>query len=49
MIGSLFLTEADTKAEVEAFNRADPFYVHGVWDRDTIEIHTFLKRVDDRA
>jgi hypothetical protein len=49
MIGSLFLTEADTKAEVEAFNRADPFYVHGVWDRDTIEIHAFLKRVDDRA
>jgi uncharacterized protein len=49
MIGSLFLTEADTKADVEAFNRGDPFYEHGVWDRDTIEIHEFLKRVDDRA
>jgi len=49
MIGSLFLTEADSKAEVEAFNRADPFYEHGVWDRDTIEIRAFMKRVDDRA
>ena len=49
MIGSLFLTEAESKADVEAFNRADPFFVHGVWDRDTIEIHAFLKRVVDRA
>ncbi|HTN78420.1 MAG TPA: YciI family protein [Acidimicrobiales bacterium] len=49
MIGSMFLTEADSKADVEAFNRGDPFYQHGVWDRDTIEIHAFFKRVDDRA
>ncbi len=48
MIGSLFLTEADDKAEVEEFNRGDPFYEHGVWDQ-TIEIHAFLKRVDDRG
>jgi uncharacterized protein len=49
MIGSLFLTEAESRTDVEAFNRADPFYVYGVWDRDTIQIHAFLKRVDDRA
>ena len=49
MIGSCFLTEADSRADVEAFNRGDPFYEHGVWDRDTIRIHAFLKRIDDRA
>jgi len=49
MIGSLFLTEADSKADVEKFTHGDPFFQHGVWDRDTIEIHAFLKRVDDRA
>jgi hypothetical protein len=49
MIGSCFLTEADSRADVEAFNQGDPFYEHGVWDRDTIRIHAFLKRIDDRA
>ncbi len=49
MIGSLFVTEAESKAEVEAFNQGDPFYEHGVWDRTTIKIHPFFKRVDDRA
>ena len=49
MIGSMFLTEADSRAEVEAFNQGDPFYEHGIWDRDSIEIHAFLKRLDDRA
>lgn len=49
MIGSLFLTEADDRAAVEEFNRNDPFFQHGVWDRETIEIHAFLKRVDDRS
>lgn len=46
MIGSLFLIEADTKAAVEAFNAADPFYRAGIWAE--IRIHRFLKRVDRR-
>lgn len=49
MIGSMFLTEADSKDEVVAFNQGDPFYKHGIWDRGSISIHPFLKRIDDRA
>lgn len=33
MIGSLFLVEAPSRTEVEAFNRADPFAAAGIWDR----------------
>lgn len=47
MIGSFFLVEADTRAEVEAFNRNDPFWALGIWE--TVRIHAFYKRVDDRA
>jgi len=46
MIGSCFLVEADSRAEVEAFNRNDPFYAIGLWQ--TISIHPFNKRVDNR-
>jgi uncharacterized protein YciI len=47
MIGSLFIVEAPTKADVEAFNREDPFAKAGVWER--ISIHPFNMRVDNRA
>ncbi|WP_416358109.1 YciI family protein [Aureimonas phyllosphaerae] len=46
MIGSLFLLEAETKDEVLAFNAADPFNRAGIWEK--VEIHPFLKRVDNR-
>ena len=46
MIGSCFLLEADSKAEVEAFNAADPFNKAGLWK--TVNIHPFNKRVDNR-
>lgn len=46
MIGSLFLFEADSKDEVDAFNAADPFAKAGIWER--VEIHPFLKRMDNR-
>jgi uncharacterized protein len=46
MIGSCFLIEADSRGAVEAFNRADPFYRHAIWQ--DIKIHPFLKRVDNR-
>ena len=42
MIGSLFLLEADSRETVERFNRADPFYAAGFWERVTIT--AFLRR-----
>ena len=42
MIGSLFLIEAPGRAEVEAFNRADPFAAAGIWEKVTIT--GFLRR-----
>lgn len=42
MIGSLFLIEAPGRAEVEAFNQADPFASAGIWEKVTIT--GFLRR-----
>ena len=42
MIGSLFLIESPGRAEVEAFNRADPFAAAGIWEKVTIT--GFLRR-----
>jgi uncharacterized protein YciI len=47
MIGSLFVVEADDRDAVEHFHRNDPFFLTGVWDR--VDIHPFLKRVDNRT
>ena len=47
MIGSLFLVDAASKADVIAFNRADPFNKAGIWQE--IRIHPFLKRMDNRS
>lgn len=47
MIGSCFVVEADDRAAVEAFNHSDPFFAAGIWER--IDIHGFVKRMDDRA
>lgn len=46
MIGSLFLIESGSRAEVEAFNAADPFAQNGIWTE--VRIHRFNKRVDNR-
>ena len=46
MIGSFFLIEANAIEDVEAFNKADPFFSAGLWK--TIQIHRFHKRVDNR-
>jgi uncharacterized protein len=45
-IGSRFIIDAPGKAEVVAFNRADPFSGAAIW-RET-RIHPFLKRIDNR-
>jgi uncharacterized protein YciI len=42
MIGSLFLVEAPSRAQIEAFHRADPFFAAGIWERVTIT--GFLRR-----
>ncbi|QAU46976.1 YciI family protein [Bradyrhizobium guangzhouense] len=42
MIGSLFLIEASSRTEVEAFNRADPFAAADIWE--TVTITGFLRR-----
>jgi uncharacterized protein len=47
MIGSFMLMEAESRDAVVAFNRADPFYRAGVWDK--IDIHRCDKRVDNRG
>ncbi len=47
MIGSMFLVEAESLAEVEAFHRNDPFYAAGIWDQ--VSIRPFNKRMDNRV
>jgi uncharacterized protein YciI len=36
MIGSLFIIESASRADVEAFNQADPFSTQGIWGEVTI-------------
>ena len=47
MIGSMFLVEADSLDEVQAFHTNDPFYAAGIWEK--VSIRPFLKRMDNRA
>ena len=47
MIGSLFVFEAETFAEVAEFNANDPFARAGVWAE--VKIHPFSLRVDNRC
>lgn len=46
MIGSCFVVEAGSLAEVEEFNRNDPFKAVDLWQ--TVSIRPFNKRVDNR-
>jgi uncharacterized protein YciI len=47
MIGSLFVVDAASHAEVEDFNRNDPFAKAGVWE--SVSINAFVMRVDNRG
>ena len=47
MIGSIFLVEANSKDDMLAYHRADPFYLAGIWKE--IRIHPFFKRIDNRG
>ena len=46
MIGSLFIVEADSEQDVQAFSQADSFNVAGIWE--SVEINPFNMRVDNR-
>lgn len=42
--GSMFIVDADTREEVDAFYCADPFYVQQVWDLSTLKVNPLVKR-----
>jgi uncharacterized protein YciI len=41
-IGSLIVFDAPDRATVEAFCKADPYHVGGVWE--TVRIHAYVRR-----
>lgn len=41
-VGSLMVIEAPDRAAAEKFNRADPFYKNGVWEK--VEIRRFDRK-----
>lgn len=46
IVGSLYLVEAEDRAEVEAFQANDPLVAADIWE--TVEVRAFNKRVDNR-
>jgi uncharacterized protein YciI len=46
VVGSLYVVEAENRAEVEAFQKDDPLAAADLWE--TVEVRGFLKRVDNR-
>ncbi len=46
VIGSLYLLEADSRAEVEEFRKNDPLVAADIWQ--TVEVRAFNKRIDNR-
>jgi uncharacterized protein YciI len=41
-VGSLVVVEAPDRAKPEAFVGADPYQVHGIWEK--VDVNGFLKR-----
>jgi uncharacterized protein len=41
-VGSLFILEAPSRAEVDAFTASDPYHVNSVWQN--VEVHTYNKK-----
>jgi uncharacterized protein YciI len=46
VVGSLYVVEAKSRVEVEAFQKDDPLMAADLWK--TVEVHAFLKRIDNR-
>jgi len=41
-VGSLFILEAPSRAEVDSFTASDPYHVNGVWQ--TVDVHYYNKK-----
>jgi len=41
-VGSLFILEAPSRAEIDAFTASDPYHINKVWQ--TVEVHYFNKK-----
>ena len=42
MVGSCFILEVKSKEEAENFILNDPFYIHGVWNKENISIQRYI-------
>lgn len=43
-VGSMFVVDAHSMQEVDAFYSADPFYQLGIWDLSTLKVNPLVKR-----
>lgn len=41
-VGSLFILEAQSRAEIDAFTASDPYHVNGVWH--AVEVHYYNRK-----
>jgi len=41
-VGSVFVVDAKSRADVDAFTRSDPYHVNQVWER--VQIHGYNKK-----
>ena len=46
IVGSFFMVDAASRADVQRWQDADPLYRAGVWA--SIEVRAFAKRIDNR-
>ncbi len=46
IVGSFFMVDAESRAEVQRWQDADPLYRAGVWE--SVEVRAFAKRIDNR-
>ncbi|WOE75391.1 YciI family protein [Alterisphingorhabdus coralli] len=45
--GSLYIINANSKRDAWAFLEADPYFVAGIWDNDTIVMEEFIAATGD--
>ena len=46
IVGSMFIVDAENRAEIEEFQKNDPLVAADIWD--LVEIRAFNKRIDNR-
>lgn len=42
MVGSCFILDVQSRKEAENFIFNDPFYIHGVWNKENISIQRYI-------